>query len=467
MAQVDWNKFLATRVVLNQQPITYNLLARELRINPKLAKQCLYSFHRASKSNYSGKVHATFVLVGFKRVLSPGDVDMTSTSLPSSQPSTELNSSQDMQHTDEDGRRNSVLCTYVQLVQEEDLEAAKLMFDRLISIYVYSIEPAKLSPDLIELLYCDNQVRDLDVAGGLKLFGSYGSILNSMAVERTSPLMAINVNNSPRSTLTSTEKAVSIQTTKRENNFFAAKSSSKPAEKSIDKQSEHKLPSSSNQSRNESWPEIKKETVKKENFGGIQPEKVIVKPAIKIDDKLRGMFDDMEDEDSILPDQDQDLEMEDAQANEISINEPENTADIEEFSRAPENADVEEVLPQDQVAQNISATFNTESSVEKSAQRRGRRQVTKRVRTKDEKGFVRYQHITEWESCSEGEFDLTPAGTSHITTPAAPASKEVIRKPSEENSSSSDRETAQPKGATKKGKIDNRQSSIMSFSRKR
>ncbi|PHH92389.1 hypothetical protein CDD83_7570 [Cordyceps sp. RAO-2017] len=105
----EHQKFLADRLLSDEQPITYRALSRVLDVHVNTAKRILYDFHQYQNSLRADSVHATYLLYGVKSAKSQqedgADVEMSS-SMPEPLP-----------------RSEAILTQTLTLVREEDLEA--------------------------------------------------------------------------------------------------------------------------------------------------------------------------------------------------------------------------------------------------------------------------------------------------------------------------------------------------------
>ncbi|KAK9449209.1 DNA polymerase subunit Cdc27 [Limtongia smithiae] len=173
------NTFLATRILHEKQPITYRLLARELRIHATAAKRHLNAFHDSARTRFPGAVHATFMLCGRKHSQSPDMMQLDDVSSPSNTlPDSSQQSIMAAEQTEE-----NVPMTVFELVQEDTLELAKLEFESIDVAFVYSLEPGVLPADMITLADCGRKVRDMDYNEDLHELGLFG-VIENLAVKR-------------------------------------------------------------------------------------------------------------------------------------------------------------------------------------------------------------------------------------------------------------------------------------------
>jgi len=131
----------------------------------------LYAFHVDQNKRRPGSVHATYMLIGYRRAPgtknSPGsDEDVVMTSSP-------FNSTQ------RDDKESEEKCVVV--VSQEKLEETRLQLSRLVSIHVYSLEPTALTDLNAISSTCQDILSQFADEDKLAMWSTYGTIHNSVA----------------------------------------------------------------------------------------------------------------------------------------------------------------------------------------------------------------------------------------------------------------------------------------------
>ncbi|KAH8172584.1 DNA polymerase subunit cdc27 domain-containing protein [Sarocladium implicatum] len=122
----EHRKYLADRLLSDEQPITYRLLSRALDVHVNTAKEMLYDFLHYQNGIKENSIHATYLLYGQKKSQTThpdGDIEMGS-----SQPEQEPIS-------------DPVTTDTLTLVAEESLKAIMAEYEKVTSINVYSLAP--------------------------------------------------------------------------------------------------------------------------------------------------------------------------------------------------------------------------------------------------------------------------------------------------------------------------------------
>ncbi|KAI1340281.1 DNA polymerase subunit Cdc27 [Xylariaceae sp. FL0016] len=161
----DYKQYLAQKILTEDQPVTYRLLSRAIKVHVNTAKEMLYEFHRVQNAKRPGTLHATYLVYGTKRKVEQhdGDVEMTD-----SQKSDEFQVS----FSDE-------VPTYtLSLVREEALQETLAQYSEVTSIQVYSLAQHPLK-DLQLLVESARQVLELTAGGNAPASGkTFGTIVN-------------------------------------------------------------------------------------------------------------------------------------------------------------------------------------------------------------------------------------------------------------------------------------------------
>ncbi|KAF4462422.1 DNA polymerase delta subunit 3 [Fusarium albosuccineum] len=122
----EHKKFLADRLLSEEQPITYRLLSRALDVHVNTAKEMLYDFHKYQNDLKANSVYATYLVYGTE---TPGnhqadeDVEMSS-SMP-----------------DQDVSSEEAPISTLTLAREEELNDVLAKYQQVTSIHVYSLAP--------------------------------------------------------------------------------------------------------------------------------------------------------------------------------------------------------------------------------------------------------------------------------------------------------------------------------------
>ncbi|KAK9236199.1 DNA polymerase subunit Cdc27 [Lipomyces kononenkoae] len=472
MASESYSTFLATRLVHDQETITYRLLSRELKIHTALAKRYLYAFHASSKSIYPDKVHATYLISGQKRpaTTATGDVLMSDVSSP---PST-------LPDTDA-GVEEEIVETVLELVPEEELDDAKSTFRKIAYVHVYSLEPTRLPEDFITLAECGRKVRDIDLNEDPHAISkTYGVIAEPAAKRQQLGQVASAQPKKPEAILPPRSKAPHAEPEAKQRPPSKASTLPSPFPPTTAK-ADRDRPSTAE-------VEASTKSIKKEKIES-PPKKKLASPALKSgstpstvirktksrsptsrsssqpSQELQSMFSSSEDEND--KDEREDLVKTEAEAespkdvigsihesfisDEIDLSIDKTPAKPKETNIKSEDVEMESAPQLEEPGEHT-----TKISPTKRAHRRGRRKVTKPIHTKDANGFLTTKYEEVWESYSEPS-DEEPSGTRSAasikgsSTPAPKKEKDVNVK--KENGS-------------KKKPASGGQSSLMSFWKK-
>ncbi|CAH0025522.1 unnamed protein product [Clonostachys rhizophaga] len=429
----EYKKFLADRLLSDEQPITYRLLSRALGIHVNTAKEMLYDYHTYQNGIKAESIHATYVVYGTKtqnNTAEDGDVEMSS-SMPEHEPLSE-----------------TVPTTTLALIRQENLEAALAEYQEVVSIHVYSLAPGPQRD--VSLLY--------DVAKSLAEYTSKEDPLT--AGEKYGTIRNLNVRRRDRqarpkpgsSTTSQPAKAqppkaqpiVPVKSepaaTKKPSPFEVAAAAAK-----LKKQPSSQTPSSSEtptSSATKPTPALKRGGSGSimQSFAKAKPPKPKPEPK-KEEDTEMALSDDGEaddediakekaeykDSDAVRKSRKQREEelrrmMEDDDEEEKSEEEKseEEPAD-EEMEEAPEPEPEPEEEPKEKEEEPAETTTTTTNG-----RRRGRRKVMTKERVMDEQGYLVTIQKPGWESFSEDEAPppKKPAiASSNSSTPTSSAGK--------------------------------------------
>ncbi|KAK6544584.1 hypothetical protein TWF694_001272 [Orbilia ellipsospora] len=416
----DYTSFLAARVLNDGKLITYRLLSRELKIHVNKAKEYLAEFHESENKKQKGACHATYIVTGIPKPL------------VSIQPKVDKDQDTYMESSPAPGATQNdeeeiVKVTTVIMVAEEQLEEIKESLQEVISIHVYSVEPAPLK----DLLGAADASLDLysrfpstDSVERSKL---YGSTLNKHVKRREgaapppppqstkSSAYVVPVKKEPAPTPSAPTPSISKER-KEAKDFFGsmkAKETPKPTQASG--------PSSSAKAK---VPLKRGQSDLMSSFSNAQPKKA------KQPEKEKTPPPDFMDVDDDEP-EDEPVD-EEAKAAEVAKQEElrKKRAKDEEALRRMMDDDEEDDEPpptkptQDSASPEATAASPTEEepgpatptptpSTSAPGRRKAKRKVTKKVRSKDENGYIVTREVTEWEEYSEDD----------VPAPVKPAAK--------------------------------------------
>ncbi|KAK9483759.1 DNA polymerase subunit Cdc27 [Lipomyces starkeyi] len=473
-----YSHFLATRIVHDQEAITYRLLSRELKIHTALAKRYLYAFHASSRSLYPHKVHATYLISGQKSPATTisGDVLMSDiSSPPSTQPDTDM------------ALEVEIVQTTFELVPEEELEEAKSTFRKIGYVSVYSLEPTRLPEDFITLAECGRKVRDIDLDQDPEAISkTYGAISEPSAKRQQLGQVAFAQPKSAANNIQPKAKAPHPKPEIRQGLSLSTKQ--RPVSKPSNMSSPFPLGVTQNPDRPTTTEDkTSSDNIKKEKLES-PPEKKTTSPIMKSDathsavikkakstspsrsssqvsQELQTMFSSSEDEND-----DDEEEKSGTGGTETpkdvigAIHESFISDDIDlSIDKTPakpkgndvksEDIKMETASPLEEPGEEIA-----DISPKKRAHRRGRRKVTKAIHTKDANGFLTTKYEEVWESYSESDEDNISLSKPASTGPSTPIKRSSSPAPKREKDVDGKKENGRKKKQAGGG-----QSSLMSF----
>ncbi|PGH03322.1 hypothetical protein AJ79_07400 [Helicocarpus griseus UAMH5409] len=406
----NYKKYLAEKVISEQEIVTYRSLSRALKVHSGLAKRMLYDFHRVENAKKPQSVSATYLITGtqipaqrqaLNGHVKDGDDDvMQSSPFMSSQ----------LAQQEEDADEDSPPVTSIILVREEDLSEAKTQFRTISAIFVHSVQPTRLQ-DLNVLSDIGHDTLESHPEDPLEYGGQCGMILNKNVKRRSGlppapPPVPTETTRKPAapkaaeaSKITS-KKEESVQPQSKNNP--AAQASSRPSSRvssqgsTIEKPSSLKRDSSSIfKAFAKSKPKAQKETP--EISSG--PEEPSAPGDVVLDDESEE-----EREDLFL-----DTGTRSSNSKRESKKEREEKLrkmmEDEEMTDAPELPEAEESEPAEtpQTEEPPKAEPEEQESPAPKGRMRGRRQVMKKKTMKDEDGYLVTKEEPVWESFSEDE----------------------------------------------------------------
>ncbi|KAM5444188.1 CDC27 protein [Microsporum ferrugineum] len=181
----DYRKFLAEKVFSDEEFVTYRALSRAQRVHSNQAKRMLYEFHRSENEKKPNSVHATYLLTGISGYIKPSplgehrlkdgeDEVMQSSPFMSSQPA----------QPEVVAPVNTSTVTSIMLVREEQLADAKNQLKKILSIFIYSVQPSS-PPDLNILADIGQASSTTRIENPLQYSEQYGMIQNKNVKRRS------------------------------------------------------------------------------------------------------------------------------------------------------------------------------------------------------------------------------------------------------------------------------------------
>ncbi|KAF5615939.1 DNA polymerase delta subunit 3 [Fusarium tjaetaba] len=437
----EHKKYLADRLLSEEQPITYRVLSRALDVHVNTAKEMLYDFHSYQNAQKANSVHATYLIYGTKtpeKDGSDGDVEMSGSS-------------------PEEPLSDEVPTSTLTLAREEELNDILAAYEQVVSIHVYSLSPHP-QKDLSLLSDVASQLSEYSSSGDITAASKkYGVISNPNAQRRertvrpSAPSQAVK--KEPVASKSASKTAVKQET-----------STVKPEAKQIKSaKQESSAPSSKEGSPAPSGGKKPAASLKRGVSGGIMQSfaKAAARPPKpkpgpkKEEDTAMALSDDGEADDSDIvatkskstidstdikrkrqerEDALRKMMEDDDEEEEKEESDKESEQADEEMEEAPEpEPEPEAKKEESEPAEVISGTGD--------GRRRGRRRVMKKKRILDDQGYMVTIQEPGWESFSEDE-------APPVTKKAAPAPT-----PTPSSSTGSKSKKPAPKG----------QGNIMSF----
>ncbi|OJD26007.1 hypothetical protein ACJ73_02624 [Blastomyces percursus] len=411
----SYKRYLAEKVLNEQEIVTYRSLSRALKVHSNLAKQMLYEFHRVENSKKPQSVNATYLITGtqaptehaLKGRVKDGDDEIMQSS--------PFSSSHVAQQEDND-ENDDIPMTTITLVREEDLSEAKSLHQTIFSIFMYSVEPTRLQ-DLNVLSDIGHDILQPPPEDPLEHGKQYGMILNRNVKRRSGlppappPPVTIGTVKKPKPAKTDeTPKTTKVEETpqpqaKSQAPEASSTASSRPSSRGPGQGATADKPSSLKRNTSnifkafaKSKPKVKKDTPERSSG----PEVESAEPSGPEDVPL----DDSSEEER------EDLFLDTGTRSSNSIREARKEREEklrkmmedEEMTDAPGPLTTEE--PEFAETSPPEEAPKPESEEETSApkrRRRGRRQVMKKKTMKDAEGYLVTKEEPVWESFSEDE----------------------------------------------------------------
>ncbi|OLL25495.1 DNA polymerase delta subunit 3 [Neolecta irregularis DAH-3] len=405
---------LAEWIVSEKRLVTYRLLSRELKCHVNRAKEyrsprsvlnnlqrMLYEYYMVSLEK-GNKLHATYIISGFVIQKLPETLKRSRES--SSSP---LQTQDSTVENDQDVRVRTV-----SLIPEEDLDKSKASFAEISSIHIYSLEPNPLK-DLTVLATVSQDIRINypELISSEEMSKVYGSVYNPEAhrkavstarllptkqpvqiKRRVAPVTRPEASEEPSRLESDSQAEKPAHPSKKEMaaNFFGSKSTMKkllaPKIEETDPSPIHaaELPAKAASKKDKTLskdvavPKKNKASRKSESPRGIFPyDRFKLTRSQEADDET-AKSQSKEQEEALSRLMDEDTEMED-----VNIPEP----------------------PQETVMEAAVQESRPGAGPAAPERKHGRRKVTKKVTSKDAKGYLVTKEETAWESFSESEKD--------------------------------------------------------------
>ncbi|PGH36013.1 DNA polymerase delta subunit 3 [[Emmonsia] crescens] len=450
----NYKKYLAEKVLNEQEIVTYRSLSRALKVHSNLAKRMLYEFHRVENSKNPQSVNATYLVTGIQaharlHALNGRVKDGVKDGDDEIMQSSPFMSSQVAQQ--EDGAENDdIPVTAITLVREEDLSEAKSLYQTIFSIFICSVEPTRLQ-DLNVLSDIGYDILQPQPEDPLDYGKQYGMILNKNVKRRSGlppappPPVPVEAVNKPR--LARADEAIKITKVEEppqpQAKNLASQASSKPSSRpssggksqggTSDKLSSLKRDSSNIfKAFAKSKPKARKETPERSTGPEVESAEPSGPEDVVLDDASEEEREDLF------------LDTGTRSSNSKRESKKEREEKLRKMMEDEEMADAPELPPTEEpeLAETLQSEEAPKAEPEEEVsapkgRRRGRRQVMKKITTKDEEGYLVTQEEPVWESFSEDE-----------------APPPVKRKPAV---------SVNPKPANNKGSQKTGQGNIMSF----
>ncbi|KAK6332378.1 hypothetical protein TWF696_003096 [Orbilia brochopaga] len=428
----EYTSFLAARVLNDQKLITYRLLSRELKIHVTKAKEYLAAFHESENRKKSGSCHATYVVTGLPKPVVPAppktdhDHDTYMESSPVPEPT-------------QDSSEETVKTSSVILVAEEQLEEVKESLQEVTSIHIYSIEPGPLK-DLLLVADASTELysrfQDPEPVEKSKL---YGTTLNKYIKKREG---AAPPPPPPPSTKSSTYVVPVKKPSTAKEPAAAAAATPAATQNTKDSRKEAKDFFSSARAK-------KEETAKTTQAADSSSSSKAKIPLKRGQSDLMSSFSNAQPKKTKQPEKEKSPPPPDFM--DVDDDEPEEQEPVDEEARAAEAAKQEELRqkrmkdeedlrkmmddddeepmsskptddsPPNSAPSDAAAASPAEdspaptpsASAAAPGRRKAKRKVTKKIRSKDENGYIVTREVTEWEEFSEDD----------VPAPAKPAAK--------------------------------------------
>ncbi|KAK2671017.1 DNA polymerase delta subunit 3 [Fusarium oxysporum f. sp. vasinfectum] len=193
----EHKKFLADRLLSEEQPITYRVLSRALDVHVNTAKEMLYDFHSYQNAQKANSVHATYLIYGTKtpeKDESDGDVEMSGSS-------------------PEEPLSDEVPTSTLTLAREEELNDILAAYEQVVWIHVYSLSPHP-QKDLSLLSDVASQLSEYSSNGDITATSKKYGVISNPNARRRERTIRPQASTSAPSQAVKTEPAASKSTSK-------------------------------------------------------------------------------------------------------------------------------------------------------------------------------------------------------------------------------------------------------------
>ncbi|KLJ09107.1 DNA polymerase delta subunit 3 [Blastomyces silverae] len=442
----NYKKYLAEKVLNEQEIVTYRSLSRALKVHSNLAKQMLYEFHRVENSKKPQSVNATYLITGtqaptqqhgLKVRVKDGDDEIMQSS--------PFMSSQVAQQEDSD-ENDDIPTTTITLVREEDLPEAKSLHQTIFSIFMYSVEPTRLQ-DLNVLSDIGHDILQPQPEDPLEHGKQYGMIINRNVKRRSGlppappPPVPIETVKKPKPAKTDeapkTTKVEEPSQPQAKNQAPPASStaSSRPSSRGHSQGGTADKPRSLKRDTSnifkafaKSKPKVKKDTPERSSGPEVEPAEPSGPENVALDDSSEE-----EREDLFLDTgtRSGNSKREERKEREEKLRK---MMEDEEMTDAPEPVTTEEPESAEtsQPEEAPKAELEEETSAPK-GRRRGRRQVMKKKTMKDAEGYLVTKEEPVWESFSEDEAPPPAKRKPAVSVTPKPSSNKGTQKTGQGN----------------------------------
>ncbi|OAX85155.1 hypothetical protein ACJ72_00457 [Emergomyces africanus] len=436
----NYKRYLAEKVLNEQEIVTYRSLSRALKVHSNLAKRMLYEFHRIENAKKPQSVNATYLITGTQAPAQQhalnGHVKDGDDEIMQSSPFLMSQVSQQEDDTEND----DIPRTTITLVREADLPESKSLYQTIFSIFMHSVEPTHLQ-DLNILSDIGHDILQPQSEDPLEYGRQYGMILNKN-VKRRSGLPPVPVETVKKSKLSKADEMPKITKVEEPSQTQAKNLASQTASKPASRQPSggHSQGATTNKTSSlkrdssdifkafaKSKPKAKKETPERSSG----PEVESAEPSGPEDVMDDASEEEREDLFLDTGTRSSNLKRESKKAREEKLRK---MMEDEEMADAPELPPTEETEPAEPSQTEVAPKAEPEE--EPSAprgRRRGRRQVMKKKTIKDAEGYLVTKEEPVWESFSEDEAPPPVKRKPAVSVNAKPASSKGNQKTGQGN----------------------------------
>ncbi|KAF8536084.1 DNA polymerase subunit Cdc27 [Trichophaea hybrida] len=443
----DYVDFLLGEVLGESKIITYRFLSRSLKVHVNVAKEfasppslfcilcidpsrMLYDFYTTQNAKKADSVHASYLLIGYRRIPAPPR--------PNNDDEDTVMEQSPFEATPKEGEEVKSII----VVSQDKLEESKKAFSRLCSVHIYSIQPAKLKDLHIISGACQEMLAQFaSTEEPAAMEAVYGTITNqlaktaSYAPPTTAPKKPAEIKKEtkkPASTPITAAAAMFAKKPKAEPKL--KREESKPKEESPETEAEIKTePTKEPTGKKATAAAAAAKKTQKDFFSNwnaanrkakdkkaddSKPTSSTHSPApeptpVKMETDSEGEDDDDE---LVIPTQDVAEESRKRKAKQQELEAMMESEDEEDSQPPPSKKKASSPSPP-------PPPKKSESPEPPTRRRRAKRKVTKKVTSKDEEGYLVTKMETTWESYSEDEPEPPPKPKPTAAPPAKKAAK--------------------------------------------